>query len=65
MIILADTDPMPFGKHRGELMQDVPAHYLHYLWSTGMKADNTNPVAVYIRTNIAALKKEYPDGIWS
>lgn len=27
-----DTDPMPFGKHRGELLQDVPASYLGWLW---------------------------------
>lgn len=30
---LTDTDPMPFGKYKGTPMQDVPASYLHWLWS--------------------------------
>lgn len=28
-----DLDPMPFGKHKGEPMQDVPARYLSWLWN--------------------------------
>lgn len=31
-VILDDMDPMPFGKHAGRPMQDVPAQYLHWLW---------------------------------
>lgn len=58
-------------------MQDVPASYFHYLWTNGLsrvrpydKAGNLYPnneaqVADYIRRNLAALKKEHPDGIWS
>lgn len=61
---LTDLDPMPFGKHRGTPMQDVPAHYLHFLWQNGMK-DEQSPVADYIRRNLNALKQEYTDGIWS
>lgn len=30
-----DTDAIQFGKHRGELLQDVPAHYLRWLWTDG------------------------------
>lgn len=60
---MKDTDPMPFGKYKGKLMQDVPASYLHYLWTNGMKNDDS-PVANYIRENIDALKEEHPDGIW-
>lgn len=56
---------MPFGKYRGEPLQDVPASYFHWLWSTGMNEDKLSPVADYIRRNIEALKKEHPDGIWS
>jgi uncharacterized protein (DUF3820 family) len=56
---------MPFGKHRNEPMQDVPVSYLHYLWQSGMKADNQSNVADYIRRNIDALAKENPDLIWS
>ena len=61
---LADTDPMPIGKHKGEPMQDVPARYLHWLWSNGLKEDHASSVADYIRRNLDALKKEHPDGIW-
>jgi len=57
---------MPWGKHKGECMQDVPASYFHYLWQNGMKHEaTTNPVAAYIYANLDALKKEHPDGIWS
>lgn len=62
---LTDTDPMPFGKHKGEPMQDVPASYLHYLWQNGMKADKQSNVANYIRRNLNALKQEYQDGLWT
>lgn len=62
---LLDTDPMPFGKHKGVPMQDVPASYLHYLWTTGLRMETaTNPVAKYIVANLAALIKEHPDGVW-
>lgn len=64
MNALQDTDSMPFGKHKGELMQDVPAAYLHYLWQSGMKDDHTGNVADYIRRNLSALKQEHPDGVW-
>lgn len=33
-----DTDLMPFGKHKGDLLQDVPARYLAWLWGE-LKAD--------------------------
>lgn len=62
---LDDTDPMPFGKHKGEPMSDVPASYLHWLWTNGLKQKaKTDPVANYIERNLDALKKEYPDGLW-
>lgn len=61
---LVDTDLMPFGKYKGKRMQDVPAHYLHYLWQDGLKGQDA-PVANYIRNNLATLSKEHPDGIWS
>jgi len=56
---------MPFGKHKGEPMQDVPAHYLHWLWTNGKQADKQCAVADYIRRNLSALKQENPDAIWS
>lgn len=63
---LQDTDPMPWGTYRNKPMQDVPAQYLHWLWTNGSKLKvAVCPVAAYINKNISALKKEYKDGIWS
>lgn len=66
MKILDDTDKMPFGMHKDKLMQDVPASYFHYLWTTGKNHEvKVCSVANYIYRNLHALKQEYPDGIWS
>jgi uncharacterized protein (DUF3820 family) len=62
---LKDEDPMPFGKHKGEPMQDVPAKYFHYLWNNGLKEDKGSNVADYIRRNLSSLKMEHKDGIWN
>ena len=62
---LQDTDLMPFGKHKGLPMQDVPAFYMHWLWTNGKKDDMRCPVADYIRRNLDALRIEYKDGIWN
>lgn len=59
-----DTDYMPFGKYKGDLMKAIPANYFHYLWTNGMSEDMTGDVAGYIRNNLEALKKDYTDGIW-
>jgi hypothetical protein len=64
MTELKDTDKMPFGKYKGEEMQDVPAIYLHWLWTNGKEHDKQCPVADYIRRNLTALQQEYTDGIW-
>ena len=61
---LEDLSPMPFGKHKGQPMQEVPASYLHWLFTNGKKEDKNCPVADYIRRNLDALKKEHHDGIW-
>lgn len=60
---LSDTDPMPFGKHKGKPMQDVPVNYLHYLWESGLSKED-KPVANYIRRSLSSLKEENPDLIW-
>jgi uncharacterized protein (DUF3820 family) len=54
---------MPFGKHKGVPMQDVPASYLHYLWHNGLKHEKSN-VAEYVRKNLDALRAENADLIW-
>lgn len=62
---LTDTDLMPFGKHKDKAMQDVPARYLHYLWTNGMSDEwETSSVGQYIHRNLDCLKQEHPDGIW-
>jgi Putative quorum-sensing-regulated virulence factor len=61
---LTDTSKMPFGKYKGQLMQDVPASYLHWLWTNGLKQDRSSDVSAYIKDNLSALQKEHPDGIW-
>jgi hypothetical protein len=69
MKLLFDNDPMPFGKHKGTRMEDVPASYLHWLWTKEndplSRQIGTNPVAEYINSNLVALMREHPDGIWS
>lgn len=62
---LKDTDLMPFGNWKDKPMMDVPASYLHWLWTSGKREDSQCPVADYIRRNLDGLRKEYPDGIWS
>ena len=69
---LEDLSPMPFGKHAGAPMQDVPADYLFYLWTNGLEKKGKDQylrtdqdrVAAYIRSNLSHLEQEHPDGIW-
>lgn len=69
---LDDLDIMPFGKYYKERrkMQDVPAEYLHYLWTSGLKKyeleqnSDQGAVARYIKARLNHLKQEHPDGIW-
>lgn len=61
-VMLSDLDPMPFGKHKGTPMQDVPADYLHYLWNNGLRQKTrTSNVADYIQRNLHTLKNENDD----
>ncbi len=68
MKLLRDNDEMPFGKHKGTPMRDVPASYLHWLWTNEKdpmsKKVKVEPVAEYIDFHIRLLQVEYPDGIW-
>lgn len=59
---LTDDSEMPFGKHKGEPMQDVPVEYLHWFWHNGEK---NSSVGEYIKTNLDTLKMENKDLIWS
>lgn len=57
---------MPFGQHKGVLMQDVPTHYLHWCWSNMVSVEGKDSARVidYIKRSLAALKQENPDLIW-
>ncbi len=57
---MTDQDEMPFGKHKGEKMENVPASYL--LWLRDQNCSHT-AVRSYIEDNMAALVKECPDYI--
>ncbi len=63
---LTDTDPMPFGKHKGKAMRDVPPSYFRWLWNSGMKDKEGayKNVANYVHENLTGLQAEDPDGVW-
>ena len=54
-VVLTDDSPMPFGKHEGERMEDVPAKYLVWLYNDGLKE---GPVRRYIEDNLKVLEQE-------
>lgn len=54
-----DQTPMPFGKHKGKKMEDVPASYLLWLRDQGTGGE----VGQYIEDNMTALQQECPDYI--
>ncbi len=58
---ITDTSEMPFGMHRGKMMQDVPASYLAWLKDAG--CDHPG-VKAYIEASWSAIKSELPDRIW-
>ena len=52
---MKDTDPMPYGKHQGIAMANVPAEYLLWLYK---EKKASKPVKQYIEDNMDVLKKE-------
>jgi hypothetical protein len=59
---LNDTSPMPFGKHQGVEMENVPAHYLIWLHSELQEkihmTDEQLAVKAYVDDNAEVLEKE-------
>lgn len=53
---LTDKDEMPFGKHQGEALANVPASYLIWCYETfkTMRPD----LKEYIEDNLTALQAE-------
>lgn len=63
MLKFTDQTPMPFGKHKGQKLEDVPASYL--LWCS----ENVEPtddvrraLLTYIAENMAVIESELEDG---
>jgi uncharacterized protein (DUF3820 family) len=57
---LTDEDPMPFGKHKGQRMADVPASYFAWLKDQGCAHPG---VRGYIENSWSAILSELPDRI--
>lgn len=50
-----DKTIMPFGKHKGEKLANVPAGYLIYIYENLQLSE---PLKKYIKDNMEALKME-------
>ncbi len=59
MAKLQDTDPMPWGKYRGDKMANIPAGYLLYLLENDKCSGD---VKVYIEENKDTLEEERRKG---
>ena len=60
---LTDESPMPFGKHKGEKMANVPASYLLWLYDEWTAPNprfgfSSKEVKEYIEDNLDVLKQE-------
>lgn len=54
-----DDTKMPFGKHKGAKLKDVPASYL--LWLYGQmeaQKQSQGPLFRYLKANLKVLEKE-------
>jgi len=50
---------MPFGKYKGQELDDVPANYLMWLHENGCR---DSFVRSYIEKNLAGIKKQIEEG---
>ena len=55
IMALNDNSPMPYGKYKGKLMENVPASYLMWLYDEGKCNEE---VRDYIKDNLDVLKEE-------
>ena len=53
---LKDGDLMPFGKHKGDKMIDIPAKYLLYMYENSMISNSR--VLVYVKENLDVIKEQ-------
>lgn len=52
---LTDKSLMPFGKHKGEALANVPASYLIYIYENFSLPENLKK---YIRDNLEGLRQD-------
>lgn len=62
-MVLTDNDRMPFGKHKGEKMANVPASYLLWIYDEWTLPNPrfsfvNKEVKTYIEDNLDVLRKE-------
>jgi len=55
---------MPFGYFKGQRFDQVPAGYLHFVYTTFDRKRENEQLFKYIERSIKALEIEHPDGIW-
>ena len=55
---LRDSDPMPYGKHKGTIMEKVPAKYLLYIYESGSEDLCKPQVKQYIESNLDVIKQQ-------
>ena len=51
-IVLNDESPMPFGKHEGEKMANVPDSYLNWLYDSFNNSNRLSPTQQSVKTYI-------------
>lgn len=61
MSALTDDSLMPFGKHKGKRLDQVPASYLLWLWDDGWWQRADEPLGAYLADCFSALCEECPD----
>lgn len=55
-----DTSPMPFGKYKGKKLEDVPAHYLIWLYDNDKSFGDLKD---YIEDNLDVLQQEVEESL--
>lgn len=50
-----DRSIMPYGKHKGKMMANVPADYLLFIWENH---ELRGPLKEYISENLEVIKKQ-------
>lgn len=52
MSVLTDQSKMPFGKHKGKSLAEVPDDYLIYLYDSGLEPGD---LRIYIEESVPAI----------